>query len=74
MAFIKISDSLIVNVDNIETIERKGKLSAEISMRNGQKHLAEIPFEILVKMIDQNKGDLKAVLESIDRNTQRYSG
>jgi len=71
MAFIIIADGTMINTENVESVERKGKLTTSIMMTSGDKHLAEFPFEVMVKRIAEGDNSLKEILRNIDNNTMK---
>lgn len=69
---IQIDTGIAVNPANIESIEKKGN-NSRIIMTSGEKHVAEIPYETLMK-ICKDKGSMEETLRNIDRNTMRQRG
>jgi hypothetical protein len=70
---IQIEEGVAINSSCIESIERRGKLSSQIIMQSGNKHIAQIPYESLMKIAGKDS-DIQSILKNIDKNTLRYAG
>ena len=68
--FISISDSETINVENIESISRGGKLNTKIIMTTGDKFFAEMPYELFLKRIKTEGDSMRSLIKNISDNTQ----
>lgn len=68
---IKISEDLEINAGCVESLQRKGKLACVIVMQSGEKHLIDVPKEILSKKLNDESNSALEILKNIDSNTMR---
>lgn len=74
MAFIMLDEDTMINSDCIESVSRKGKLSVQIIMESGEKHLASLPFENIKAILKDKGGSLEEIIKNIDNRLTTHRG